>query len=48
LGGENARERSVAIRDNDGNSENGFDIVPFMAKGMGFYLQFGVEGHFGL
>jgi len=48
LGGENARERSVAIRDKDGNSENGFDIVPFMAKGMGFYLQFGVEGNFGL
>jgi len=48
LGGENARERSVAVRDADGNSENGFDIVPFMAKGMGLYLQFGVEGNFGL
>jgi len=48
LGGENARERSVAIRDKDGDSRNGFDIVPFMAKGMGFYLQFGVEGNFGL
>jgi hypothetical protein len=48
LGGENARERSVAVRDRDGDSRNGFDIVPFMAKGMGFYLQFGVEGNFGL
>ena len=48
LGGENARERSVAIRDKDGDSTNGFYIVPFMAKGMGFYLQFGVEGNFGL
>ena len=48
LGSENARERSVAVRDGDGNSKNGFDIVPFMAKGMGFYLQFGVEGNFGL
>jgi hypothetical protein len=48
LGGENARERSVAIRDPDGDSSNGYDIVPFMAKGMGFYLQFGIEGHFGL
>jgi len=48
LGAENARERSVAVRDNDGDSENGFDIVPFMVKGMGFYLQFGIEGNFGL
>ena len=48
LGGENARERSVAVRDNDDDSRNGFDIVPFMAKGMGFYLQFGVEGNFGI
>ena len=48
FGGENARERSVAVRDRDGNSENGFDIVPFMVKGMGFYLQFGIEGNFGL
>jgi len=48
LGGENARERSVAVRDTDGNSTNGFDIVPFMAKGMGFYLQFGIEGNFGI
>jgi len=48
LGSENARERSVAVRDPDGDSRNGYDIVPFMAKGMGLYLQFGVEGNFGL
>jgi len=48
LGGENARERSVVVRDADGDSKNGFDIVPFMAKGMGFYLQFGIEGNFGI
>jgi hypothetical protein len=48
LGEENARERSVVVRDADGNSANGFDIVPFMAKGMGLYLQFGVEGNFGI
>jgi len=48
LGEENARERSVAVRDTDKDSRNGFDIVPFMAKGMGLYLQFGVEGNFGI
>jgi len=48
LGEENARERSVAVRDTDKDSKNGFDIVPFMAKGMGLYLQFGVEGNFGI
>ncbi len=48
LGGENARERSVVVRDEDGDSTNGFNIVPFMAKGMGFYLQFGIEGNFGI
>jgi len=48
LGGENTRERSVAVRDEDGDSKNGFDIVPFMAKGMGFYLQFGIEGNLGI
>jgi hypothetical protein len=46
LGEENARERSVAVRDSDGDSRNGYDIVPFMAKGMGLYFQFGVEGSF--
>jgi len=48
LGGENARERSVAVRDNNKDSGDGFDIVPFMAKGMGLYLQFGIEGNFGI
>ena len=48
LGGDNGRERSVAVRDGNGNSMDGFDIVPFMAKGMGLYLQFGVEGNFGI
>ncbi|MDR1830116.1 MAG: hypothetical protein LBQ76_05020, partial [Candidatus Fibromonas sp.] len=45
LGGENARERSVAVRN---VNDDRFDIVPFMAKGMGLYLQFGVEGNFGI
>jgi len=45
LGGENARERSVAVRNVNGDS---FDIVPFMAKGMGLYWQFGIEGNFGI
>jgi len=48
LGGDNGRERSVAIRDGNNDPRDGFDIVPFMAKGMGFYLQFGVEGNFGI
>ena len=48
FGGDNPRERSVAVRDSNGDSRDGFDIVPFMAKGMGFYWQFGVEGNFGL
>jgi hypothetical protein len=48
LGSENGRERSVAMQDTDGDSRNGFYMVPFMAKGMGFYLQFGIEGNFGL
>jgi hypothetical protein len=46
LGDENARERSVAVRDSNGDSRDGYDIAPFMAKGMGLYLQFGVEGSF--
>jgi len=48
LGGDNHRERSVAVRDNNEDSRDGFDIVPFMAQGMGYYIQFGVEGSFGL
>jgi hypothetical protein len=47
LGGDNARQRSVVVHDPDKNPDNGFDIVPFMAKGMGLYLQFGLEGNFG-
>ena len=43
LGGENARERSWVTRDNNGDSSDGYDLVPFMAKGMGLYPQFGVE-----
>lgn len=48
LGSDNARERSQVSRDNDGRSANGFDLVPFMAKGMGLYLQFGVEADFAI
>jgi hypothetical protein len=48
LGGENARERSAAVRNANEDSREGFDIVPFMAKGMGFYFQFGIEGNFGI
>lgn len=48
LGSDNARERSQVSRDADGRSANGFDLVPFMAKGMGLYLQFGVEADFAI
>lgn len=48
LGAENARERSWVTRDNDDNSTNGYDLVPFMAKGMGLYFQFGVEVKLGI
>ena len=48
LGTDNARERSQVSRDSDGRSANGFDLVPFMAKGMGIYLQFGVEANFAI
>lgn len=48
LGSQNARERSWVTRDNDENSANGYDLVPFMAKGMGLYLQFGVEVQLGI
>ena len=48
LGGENARERSWVTRDADGDSNDGYDLVPFMAKGMGLYLQFGVEVQLGI
>lgn len=48
LGADNARERSQVSRDPDGKSSNGYDLVPFMAKGMGLYLQFGVEANFAI
>jgi hypothetical protein len=48
LGSDNARERSQVVLDADGNSDNGIELVPFMAKGMGLYVQFGVEGNLGI
>ena len=48
LGADNARERSVVTQDADRNPDNGIQLVPFMAKGMGLYVQFGVEGSFGI
>lgn len=48
LGSENERERSWVTQDNDGKDGNGYDLVPFMAKGMGLYLQFGVEVQLGI
>ena len=48
LGSENARQRSQMTEDADGNASNGYNLVPYMAKGMGLYLQFGVEANFGI
>ncbi|MCF0216222.1 MAG: hypothetical protein HUK21_07085 [Fibrobacteraceae bacterium] len=48
LGSENARERSWVTKDNDENSANGYDLVPFMAKGMGLFFVFGVEVKLGI
>ena len=48
LGSENARERSWVTRDDNGNSADGYDLVPFMAKGMGLYVQFGIEVQLGI
>jgi hypothetical protein len=48
LGSENARERSWVARDKDKNSANGYDLVPFIAKGMGLWFQFGVEVQLGI
>lgn len=48
LGSKNERERSWVTRDYDKNAENGFDLVPFMAKGMGLFFQFGVEIQLGI
>lgn len=47
LGSKNYRERSWVTRDGDGRPANGYDLVPFMAKGMGLFVQFGVEIQFG-
>ena len=35
-------------QDNDSNHLNGYEIVPFMAKGMWLFVQFGVEGTFSI
>lgn len=48
LGSKNPRERSWVTKDKDDNSENGFDLVPFMAKGMGRWFEFGVEIQLGI
>lgn len=48
LGSENDRERSWVTRDNNDDSTDGYDLVPFMAKGMGLYVQFGVEVMLGI
>ena len=48
LGSENGRERSWVARDKDKNTNNGYDLVPFIAKGMGLYFQFGVEVQLGI
>ena len=48
LGADNPRDRSQVSRDADGRSANGYEMVPFMAKGMGLYLQFGVEANFAI
>ena len=48
LGSENARERSWVAIDNDRNVQNGFDLQPFMAKGMGLWFEFGVEVQLGI
>lgn len=48
LGSENDRERSWVTKDYNGNSQDGYELVPFMAKGMGLYVQFGVEVQLGI
>ncbi len=48
LGDENARERSWVTQDDNKNSSDGYDLVPFMAKGMGLFVQFGVEVQLGI
>lgn len=47
LGSDNYRERSYVTRDDKArDAADGYDLVPFMAKGMGLYPQFGVEVQF--
>ena len=48
LGSENARERSWVTRDDNEDSADGYELVPFMAKGMGLYVQFGIEVQLGI
>ena len=48
LGSQNARERSWVTQDNNDKTSDGYDLVPFMAKGMGMYFQFGVEVQLGI
>lgn len=48
LGSENTRERSWVTRDNDSKIDNGYELVPYMAKGMGLFVQFGVEVQLGI
>jgi hypothetical protein len=48
LGGQNPRERSWVTRDRNEKYSDGFDLVPFMAKGMGLWFQFGVEVQLGI
>ncbi|MCF0220819.1 MAG: hypothetical protein HUK19_00850 [Fibrobacter sp.] len=48
LGSENLRERSWVVQDDNGKVGDGYDLVPFMAKGMGLFFQFGVEIQLGL
>ncbi|WP_295067827.1 hypothetical protein [uncultured Fibrobacter sp.] len=48
LGAENDRERSWVAQDTDDKTGNGYNLVPFIAKGMGLYVQFGVEVQLGI
>lgn len=48
LGSQNWRERSWVARDNDKKTGNGYDLVPFIAKGMGLNIDFGVEVQLGI
>ena len=46
LGGDNERQRGWKIS-RDGNlADQRFDLEPFVGKGMGLFVQFGVEGTF--